>query len=94
MHSVVVRRSRPSQGGPFGISSTHLAPYMVVTMLLTILLMLYFTSLWPFCNYQFVLLSLFPLFHAAPRPPGPPAVDSHLTAEPVAAVMLICFTVT
>ena len=39
------------------ISRTHLTPYIVITIILTIFPMLYFTSPWLFCNYQFVLLS-------------------------------------
>ena len=39
------------------ISSTHLAPYTVITVLLTVFPGLYFTSPWLFSNYQFVLLN-------------------------------------
>ena len=39
----------------------HLTPYIVIRLLLTIFPMLYFTSLWLFCN-QFVLLDLFTFF--------------------------------
>ena len=41
------------------ISSPHLAPHTVITILLTVFPMLYFTTLWLFCNYQFVLLNPF-----------------------------------
>ena len=45
-----------------GKSSVHLTPYVVVTILLTVFPLLYFTSLWLFCNYQFVLLNSFTFF--------------------------------
>ena len=52
---------------PLNISSTHLAPYRVITkILLTIFFMLYFTSLWLFCNNQFVLLNPFTSFTHSP----------------------------
>ena len=37
------------------ISGVHLAPHLVITLLLTILPMLYLASLWLFCNCRFVL---------------------------------------
>ena len=36
-------------------SSIHLAPYIVITILLSIFIMLYLISPWPFCNYLLVL---------------------------------------
>ena len=45
------------------IPSTHLAPYIVIKILLTIFPFLYFTSLWLFSNYQFIgFLKIFYLF--------------------------------
>ena len=49
-------------------SSTHLAPYILKTVLLTIFLMSYFTSPWLFCNYQFMLLNLFTFSLLPPAP--------------------------
>ena len=45
------------------ISSTHLAPYIIIIILLTVFPMLYCISLWLFCNCQFVLLNPFTFFH-------------------------------
>ena len=51
-------------------SGTHLAPYVVITLLLTTFPVLYFTSPWLFCNYQLVLLNPFIFFtHPFSRPP-------------------------
>ena len=43
-------------------SSINLAPHIVITILLTIIPMLFFASPWLFFNYQFVLLNPFTLF--------------------------------
>lgn len=43
------------------MSSTSMTPYIVFIVLLTVFPMLFFTSLWLFCNCQFVLLYLFTL---------------------------------
>ena len=50
-------------------SSTHLTPCIVITVLLTIFPMPYFTSPWLFCNWQFVLLDLFTFFTHPLSPP-------------------------
>ena len=47
----------------FRKSSTHLAPYILITALLTIFPELYFTFLWLFFNCQLILLNSFPFFH-------------------------------
>ena len=54
-HNTVIRYSYNFQRDPFDKSWTHLAPYVVITVLLTINLMLHFTSLWLFYNCQLVL---------------------------------------
>ena len=74
--SIMVRQSCTLQSVPPNISSTHLALYIVITVVLTLFPLLYFTSLWLFCNCQFVLFNPFILkiehfsTHAlAPPPP-------------------------
>ena len=52
-------------------SSTHLRPYVGITQLLAVFPMLYFTSPWPFCNYQFLFLSPCAFFTS---PPGTPLI--------------------
>ena len=52
-------------------SSTHLAPHIVITILLTIFPVLYFTSSWIFCNCSCVLLQLYlpsPFLPVLPNP--------------------------
>ena len=66
VYSIVVRQSYTLPSVPPNISSTLLVPYMVITVLLTIFLMLCFTSLGLFCNYQFVLLNCFIFFTYPP----------------------------
>ena len=41
---------------PPDTSSTHLAPYTVTIIILTMLPTLHCTSLWLFCNYRFALI--------------------------------------
>ena len=60
-----IRQSYTSQCSP-DISSTHQAPYRVITLLSVIFHVLYFTSLWLLSNWHFVLLHL---FHQVPHPP-------------------------
>ena len=50
------------------ISGTHLASHIVLTILLTVFPMLYFTSLGLFCNHQFVLLTPFIFFNWSLKP--------------------------
>ena len=45
MEQTRIKKKKKKQSGPSSISSTHLAPYKVMTTLLTIFPMLYFTSL-------------------------------------------------
>lgn len=49
-HLYNLRRNPPAK------SSTHLAPYIFISIVLAILPLLYFTSLGLFCNCQFVFL--------------------------------------
>ena len=55
----MVRDLHNLRSDPSNNSNTHLAPYIIITILLTLLPMLYFIFLWLFCNYQFVLLNPF-----------------------------------
>lgn len=59
VHSLVIRQSHSLQSVPPNISCTHLAPYVVMTALLTAFPMLSITCPWLFCNYPFVLLNPF-----------------------------------
>ena len=61
---MVVRQSYTLHSVPIDISSTPLAPYIAITIYLTIFSTFYFTSSWLFCNYWLVLLlpSIFPPF--------------------------------
>ena len=61
--SIVVRQSYTLQSVHPNISSTHLTPYIVITILLTIFPMLYLTSPCLFCNYQSVRLHSFTTLH-------------------------------
>ena len=61
MYNIVVRQPYTLKSGPPDISSAHLAPYVVITILLTVFPMQYFTSLRQYSNYQFVLLIAFTL---------------------------------
>ena len=55
-----------SQSVPPDVSSTHLAPNIVITILLTRFPMLYFTFPWQFYNYQ----TVFQLLQFSPCPPS------------------------
>ena len=70
--SITVRKSYTLQSVPLNTSSTHLAPHVIITMLLAVFPMRKFTSLWLFCTYQFVLLSPF----AFPIPLTPSALPN------------------
>ena len=76
MYRILLRHLYNSKRDPPDKFSSHLAPYMFITILLIIFPMMYFTSLWLFCNCQFVLFNPFILkiehfsTHAlAPPPP-------------------------
>ena len=69
MYNIVIIQSYTLQSSPLDIFSTHLAPYMVIAILLTIFPMLHFISPWLFCNYQSVLLYPLTLFTQSPKPP-------------------------
>ena len=64
----MVRQSYAFQNVPPNISSTHLAPYGLITTELTIFPIRYSTSPWLFCNYQPVLLNPFTVFTEPPNP--------------------------
>ena len=64
-------------------SHTQLTPYIFITILLAIFLMLYFAFPWQFCNYQSILLISF-TFSTHPHPPQPP---SHLA---IIKVFFLC----
>ena len=50
------------------ISSTNLAPYKVITILLTVFPTLYFTAPWLFCNCTFVLLNFYTFLNQSSNP--------------------------
>ena len=60
VYSIVFRQSYTLLSVPYTFS-THLAPCIVIIILLTIFLMLYSTFFWLFWNYQLVLLNTFTL---------------------------------
>ena len=63
MYSIVVRQLYNLQSDPLIILvSIHLISYIVITVLLTIFSMLYLTSPWLLCTYQFVLRNSFTFF--------------------------------
>ena len=81
------------QSGPPDISSTHLAPYLFIIILLTVFSMLYFTSPGLFCDYQFILLNPFIFFiqspTAAPHPClWPPSATPWFILVPVTGYFL------
>ena len=50
VHCIVVRQLYNLQSDPSNNSRTHITPYIVITILLTIFPMTYFTPSWLFCN--------------------------------------------
>lgn len=66
VHGVVVRQSYTSQSVPPDTSSTHLAPYVVIAMLLTRFPKLHLTSPGLFWNCQFVPLNPFAFLFTQP----------------------------
>ena len=69
-HSIVIRQWNNIQSSPLNNSCTHPTSYIVITMLLTIFSMLYFTPPWLFYNCQFVLnTSLHQSTHPTNTPP-------------------------
>ena len=69
-------------------SSTYLAAY-TITILLTLFPVLYFTSLWLFCNCHFVLLNLF-TFSANSQPHSHLATISLFSAS-ISFCLIYCF---
>ena len=67
--ALVVRQSYNSQKWSPDNSSTHLAPCIVITVLLPIFSRLNFTSWWLFSNYQFILPNSFSFFTHPPKTP-------------------------
>ena len=70
MDGYFLDRPHTLQSIPACIFSAHLAPYVVITILLAAFPMLYFTTSWLFWNYQFVLLNPFIFFTQFPNPPS------------------------
>ena len=66
--SIVVTQSHIFQSGPPNISSPHLTPYVVITILWTIFPVLRFTSSRLLCNRN-LYLSVPSPFSSAPQPP-------------------------
>ena len=69
MYSLVVKQSYTLHSDPLHISSTPLAPYVVITVFLTMFPVLYFTSPWIRCDYQSVLFNPFASFTQSSKPP-------------------------
>ena len=72
---MVVRHSYTLHSVSPALSSTHLAPYPVITVFLTVVPVLAFAPLGLLCNHQSVLLHPFALFA---RPSSPLATISSL----------------
>ena len=64
-YNIVVIPSGTLQSGPLNISSTHLTPYIVITILLTMFPMLQFTS----CNNSVTTNLYFLTSSLTPQPP-------------------------
>ena len=62
MCSIVFRQSYTLQSVPPDISSTYLAPHIVIPILLTVFPMLYFISLWLFCTNLYFLFKFLSSF--------------------------------
>ena len=69
------------------ISSPHLAPYIMIAILLTIFPVLHLTSPWLYCNCQFVFLNL---FHPAPNA-HPQSCLSSVSIESVSVLFVHLF---
>lgn len=69
IYSEVARKPFTLQVGAAPAPSTHLAPYSVISTLLTVFSMLQNASLWFFCNYQFVLLNPLTFLTQPPKSP-------------------------
>ena len=69
-------------------ANTHLAPYIVITILLTIFPMLYFISQRLFCNCYFVFLILSNFFT---QPSNPPPISQLLVCSLCLLVFLVYF---
>ena len=70
MYNAEIRHLCNLQSDHPGKSCTHLTPNIVITIFFTIFRMLFFTSLWLFCNYQLYFLSPSP-FSPVPLIPLP-----------------------
>lgn len=68
-YSTVARLLWDLQRGPPDISSPHLVPYTVITIVWTLFSGLDVTSLWRFCNRPCVFLCLFTVFSQPPTLP-------------------------
>ena len=66
MYSKVTRKPCSLHSGPPATPSTHLAQCPIILVSLTVFLLLA-TSLWLFCNYQFVPLNPFTFFTTLPK---------------------------
>ena len=81
----MVRQPYTLQSVPPDISSTHLAPYTVITIVLTIFPVLYFMSPWLLYNYLFVFLNLFTF---SPSPTTSLPSDNHTV---ITLYLWVCF---
>ena len=67
MYNPVIRHLCHLQSDHPSKSSTHLRPYIIVTVLVTVFPVLYFASPWRFCNYQFAFLNPFTFVTQSPN---------------------------
>ena len=75
---------------PPSVSSTHPAPHVVITTLLTVFPVPHFTSLWLFCSYRGGTSHSLHLFHPAPSP-SPLAATSLFSVS--VSLLLFCLFV-
>ena len=93
LYSIVVRQLDALQSGALQVSSTRLALYIVITMLLTVFPVPYFMSPWVFCDYQFVFLNPFTFLTQSPTPVPSGNHQSDLFVSLFPFCLFICFAV-
>ena len=89
VYRIMVRQSYAECSTPI-ISSTQLAPYTVITILLTVIPKLHFTFSRLFYNYQFVLLNPFSFFT---QPPNPHPFGNHQSVLCVCKSLFYLFVI-
>lgn len=81
LYSKVARKPWTLQRGHLAVLSTHLAPYLVISTLLTIFFMPQFSSLRLIWSYEFVMLGPFTFYTQPPK---------HLPSERWQSALCIC----